>query len=93
MQTRSCAYNCFDSLILDNVLSNLICALFYFQLIVLFSSIYIKYYTSKRDSEWSTTLSAIISLSITLMTTALIPVDVFLVSFMKHSNGTFKVRS
>lgn len=59
-------------------------------LILLFSFIYIKYYTSKHDSEWSTTISAVIALSITLMTTALIPVDVFLVSFMKDSDGAFK---
>lgn len=58
-------------------------------LVLIFSTIYIKYYTSKYDSEWSTTLTAILALSITLMTTALIPVDVFLVSFMKNSDGTF----
>lgn len=58
-------------------------------LVLLFSSIYIKYYTSKHDSEWSTTICAILALSVTLMTTALIPVDVFLVSFMKNSDGTF----
>ncbi|XP_045160510.2 probable lysosomal cobalamin transporter [Mercenaria mercenaria] len=58
-------------------------------LVLIFSSIYIKYYTSKRDSECSTTLCAILALSVTLMTTALIPVDVFLVSFMKSSDGTF----
>ncbi|KAL4237090.1 putative lysosomal cobalamin transporter [Mactra antiquata] len=59
-------------------------------LILIFSSIYIKYFMTRRESEWSTTLTAISALSITLMTTALIPVDVFLVSFMKNSDGTFK---
>ena len=57
---------------------------------LLFSGIYIKYYTSKTESEWSTTISAVVALSITLLTTALIPVDVFLVSFMKNSDGSFK---
>lgn len=59
-------------------------------LILLFAGIYIKYYTSKNDSEWSTTISAILALTVVLMTTALIPVDVFLVSFMKDSDGNFK---
>ena len=45
---------------------------------------------SKTESEWSTTISAVIALSVTLLTTALIPVDVFLVSFMKNSDGSFK---
>ena len=61
-----------------------------FQLVLLFSGFYIKYYMSKTESEWSTTISAILALSITLFTTALIPVDVFLVSFMKNSDGSFK---
>lgn len=59
-------------------------------LVLIFSGIYIKYYMSKTESEWSTTISAIVALSITLLTTALIPVDVFLVSFMKNSDGSFK---
>jgi len=62
-----------------------------FQLVLIFSSVYVIYYTSKKNGEWSSTISAIVALSITLLTTALIPVDVFLVSFMKNSNGTFKV--
>ena len=45
---------------------------------------------SKTESEWSTTISAVFALTVTLLTTALIPVDVFLVSFMKTSDGAFK---
>lgn len=59
-------------------------------LILLIATVFVKYYNSRRDSEISSTLSAIFALSITLMTTALIPVDVFLVSYMKNSDGSFK---
>ena len=33
---------------------------------------------------------SVLALFVTLLTSAVIPVDVFLVSFMKHENGTFK---
>ncbi|KAH3832065.1 hypothetical protein DPMN_105341 [Dreissena polymorpha] len=59
-------------------------------LILVFSGVYVLYYTSRKDREWSSVISAVISMSVALMTMALIPVDVFLVSFMKTSNGTFK---
>ncbi|XP_021342280.1 probable lysosomal cobalamin transporter [Mizuhopecten yessoensis] len=59
-------------------------------LVLLFSTIYIKYFMSKRDSTISSTISAIVALSVILLTTALIPVDVFLVSYMKNSKGQFK---
>lgn len=61
------------------------------QLILLFSVAYVKYFISKRDGTISTTVSSVVALSVTLLTTALIPVDVFLVSFMKNTDGTFKV--
>ncbi len=38
------------------------------------------------------TLVCSISLIIALLTASLLPTDVILVSFMKNSNGTFKVR-
>jgi LMBR1 domain-containing protein 1 len=47
---------------------------------------------SKYDPSKSTTISGIISLSITLLTVCIVPIDVFLVSFMKNSDGSFKVR-
>ncbi|XP_061181759.1 probable lysosomal cobalamin transporter [Saccostrea echinata] len=59
-------------------------------LILLFSGAYVKYFISKRDGTISSTLSSVVALSVTLLTTALIPVDVFLVSFMKNTDGTFK---
>ncbi|XP_025109802.1 probable lysosomal cobalamin transporter [Pomacea canaliculata] len=59
-------------------------------LTLLFSAIYIRYYMSKYDSELSTTLTAIFALTVTLLTSDLVPVDIFLVSFMKNQDGTFK---
>ena len=63
----------------------------FFQLTLLFSAFYIRYYMSKYDSELSSTLAAIFALSVTLLTSDLVPVDIFLVSYMKNSDGTFKV--
>ncbi|KAK7100447.1 probable lysosomal cobalamin transporter [Littorina saxatilis] len=59
-------------------------------LTLLFSAFYIRYYMSKYDSELSSTLTAIFALSVTLLTSDLVPVDIFLVSYMKNSDGTFK---
>ncbi|XP_046564132.1 LOW QUALITY PROTEIN: probable lysosomal cobalamin transporter [Haliotis rubra] len=59
-------------------------------LTLLFSAIYIRYYMSKYDSELSTTLATIFALTITLLTSAIVPVDIFLVSYMKTTDGSFK---
>eukprot|EP00058_Branchiostoma_floridae_P008074 XP_002593562.1 hypothetical protein BRAFLDRAFT_88503 [Branchiostoma floridae] len=61
------------------------------QLAFLFSWFYIRYYQSRHDSEVSSTLTAIAALAITLLTSALVPVDIFLVSYMKTPDGHFKV--
>lgn len=37
------------------------------------------------------TITAIFALAVALITSALLPVDIFLVSYMKNQNGTFKV--
>lgn len=59
-------------------------------LTLLFSAGYIRYYMSKYDKELSSTLTAILALSVTLLTSDLVPVDIFLVSYMKDSDGSFK---
>ncbi|XP_013083911.2 probable lysosomal cobalamin transporter [Biomphalaria glabrata] len=59
-------------------------------LTILFSGFYIRYFMHKYDSEISVTLSAIFALTVTLLTSAIVPVDIFLVSYMKDSNGNFK---
>jgi hypothetical protein len=65
---------------------------FRFQLIIFFSFIYIRFFQSKYESELSSTIVSILALAVALFTSALVPVDIFLVSYMKYSNGTFKVR-
>lgn len=56
-----------------------------------FCWIYVRKYQSQRESEVVSTITAIFSLAIALITSALLPVDIFLVSYMKNQNGTFKV--
>lgn len=58
--------------------------------ILAFCWIYIRKYQSCQESEAVSTITAIFSLAIALITSALLPVDIFLVSFMKNDNGTFK---
>uniref|UniRef100_A0AAY4BRI3 Lysosomal cobalamin transport escort protein LMBD1 n=1 Tax=Denticeps clupeoides TaxID=299321 RepID=A0AAY4BRI3_9TELE len=43
-----------------------------------------------QDSEVISTITAICALAVALITSALLPVDIFLVSFMKYPNGTYK---
>lgn len=62
-----------------------------FQAILAFCWIYVRKYQSQRESEVVSTITAIFSLAIALITSALLPVDIFLVSYMKNQNGTFKV--
>uniref|UniRef100_A0A2K6E6L4 Lysosomal cobalamin transport escort protein LMBD1 n=1 Tax=Macaca nemestrina TaxID=9545 RepID=A0A2K6E6L4_MACNE len=58
--------------------------------ILAFCWIYVRKYQSRRESEVVSTITAIFSLAIALITSALLPVDIFLVSYMKNQNGTFK---
>uniref|UniRef100_A0A671SEE6 Lysosomal cobalamin transport escort protein LMBD1 n=1 Tax=Sinocyclocheilus anshuiensis TaxID=1608454 RepID=A0A671SEE6_9TELE len=62
----------------------------YLQVIVAFCWIYIRKYQSRQESEVISTITAICALAIALITSALLPVDIFLVSFMKYPNGTYK---
>uniref|UniRef100_A0A8C5B9X3 Lysosomal cobalamin transport escort protein LMBD1 n=1 Tax=Gadus morhua TaxID=8049 RepID=A0A8C5B9X3_GADMO len=59
--------------------------------ILAFCWFYIRKYQSRQESEAVSTITAICALAIALITTALLPVDIFLVSFMKNPNGTYKV--
>ncbi|KAJ8776927.1 hypothetical protein J1605_014945 [Eschrichtius robustus] len=58
--------------------------------ILAFCWVYVRKYQSQRESEVVSTITAIFSLAIALITSALLPVDIFLVSYMKNQNGTFK---
>lgn len=58
--------------------------------IILFAIFYIRYYQSRFESEVCSVLSSIAGLAVILMVCALLPVDIFLVSFMKTPEGEFK---
>uniref|UniRef100_A0A8C9YTE2 Lysosomal cobalamin transport escort protein LMBD1 n=1 Tax=Sander lucioperca TaxID=283035 RepID=A0A8C9YTE2_SANLU len=58
--------------------------------ILAFCWVYIRKFQSRQESEVVSTITAICALAIALITSALLPVDIFLVSFMKHPNGTYK---
>ncbi|XP_029451523.1 probable lysosomal cobalamin transporter isoform X2 [Rhinatrema bivittatum] len=58
--------------------------------ILAFCWVYVRRYQSRQESEVISTITAISALAIALITSALLPVDIFLVSFMKYQNGTFK---
>ncbi|NWV14946.1 LMBD1 protein, partial [Ptilonorhynchus violaceus] len=59
--------------------------------IIIFCWVYVRKYQSRRESEVISTITAIFALAVALITSALLPVDIFLVSYMKNQNGTFKV--
>lgn len=65
--------------------------IFHLKVIFVFSWIYIRYYQDHYESEMSTTITAIVALTITLITSAMVPFDIFIVSYMKNSDGSFKV--
>ncbi|XP_031730394.1 lysosomal cobalamin transport escort protein LMBD1 [Anarrhichthys ocellatus] len=58
--------------------------------ILAFCWVYIRKFQSRQESEVVSTITAICALAIALITSALLPVDIFLVSFMKYPNGTYK---
>ncbi|KAK3752742.1 hypothetical protein QZH41_018721 [Actinostola sp. cb2023] len=57
---------------------------------IIFSWFYIRYYQDNSLSEVSSTITGIVALVIALLTSALVPVDIFLVSYMKNTDGTWK---
>ncbi|KAI3363123.1 hypothetical protein L3Q82_011772 [Scortum barcoo] len=68
-------------------------SIFTFVLLVIlaFCWVYIRKFQSRQESEVVSTITAICALAIALITSALLPVDIFLVSFMKYPNGTYKI--
>uniref|UniRef100_A0A6Q2Y1W2 Lysosomal cobalamin transport escort protein LMBD1 n=1 Tax=Esox lucius TaxID=8010 RepID=A0A6Q2Y1W2_ESOLU len=61
-----------------------------FPVILAFCWVYIRKYQSRQESEVISTITAICALAVALITSALLPVDIFLVSYMKYPNGTYK---
>uniref|UniRef100_A0A8D0C9Y0 Lysosomal cobalamin transport escort protein LMBD1 n=1 Tax=Salvator merianae TaxID=96440 RepID=A0A8D0C9Y0_SALMN len=58
--------------------------------ILAFCWVYVRKYQSRRESEVISTITSIFALAIALITSALLPVDIFLVSYVKNQNGTLK---
>ncbi|XP_026550954.1 probable lysosomal cobalamin transporter isoform X2 [Pseudonaja textilis] len=58
--------------------------------ILVFCWVYVRKYQSRQESEVISTITSIFALAIALITSALLPVDIFLVSYVKNQNGTFK---
>ncbi|KAI2805818.1 putative lysosomal cobalamin transporter [Blomia tropicalis] len=58
--------------------------------IILFSIYYVRKYTNPNDSDRCTTATAVLSFVTALLTCSLLPIDIFIASSMKYSNGTFK---
>nr|XP_027197934.1 probable lysosomal cobalamin transporter isoform X2 [Dermatophagoides pteronyssinus] len=80
-------YDVFPNENLAGILSSSLFALLF---IIIFSIYYVRKYSNLEDSIRTTNITAIISLIIALLTCSLLPVDIFIVSSMKYSNGTFK---
>uniref|UniRef100_A0A8D3C1W8 Lysosomal cobalamin transport escort protein LMBD1 n=1 Tax=Scophthalmus maximus TaxID=52904 RepID=A0A8D3C1W8_SCOMX len=61
------------------------------QVILAFCWVYIRKFQSRQESEVVSTITAICALAVALISSALLPVDIFPVSFMKYPDGTYKV--
>ncbi|RDD43340.1 putative lysosomal cobalamin transporter [Trichoplax sp. H2] len=59
-------------------------------LAVLFSFFYTRYYLRRRESETFSTTVIILSMSMALLTSLLLPLDIFFVSSMKNTDGSYK---
>lgn len=55
-----------------------------------FATIFVCRFRHPKDRSTSSTLVSILGVAVALLLAALAPVDIFLVSFMKNENGTFK---
>jgi len=61
-------------------------------LVLMISTLFVLWYRSSRPTERApgSSVIAVLGLSLALITSLLVPVDVFLVSFMKNSDGSWK---
>lgn len=60
------------------------------QFIVLFSIYYVRKYTNPNETDRGTTITAVSSLIVALLTCSILPIDIFIVSTMKNADGSFK---
>ncbi|XP_022093239.1 probable lysosomal cobalamin transporter [Acanthaster planci] len=61
-----------------------------FVVALLFAVYYICHFQGKRHRERSTTVTAVLALTVAILTVALVPIDIFSVSFLKNDDGTYK---
>ncbi|XP_038057530.1 probable lysosomal cobalamin transporter [Patiria miniata] len=61
-----------------------------FVVALLFAIYYICHFKSKRHSERSSTITAVLALTVAILTIAVVPIDIFTVSFLKDEDGTYK---
>ncbi|XP_054152892.1 probable lysosomal cobalamin transporter [Oppia nitens] len=61
-----------------------------FVVILVFCIFYVRRYRNPYESDRCATITSIGALFVSLLTCALIPVDIFIVSYMKTSDGDFK---
>lgn len=62
------------------------------QLCVTLSGLYVHHLSHKRERDLLASVAGVLALAASLLSSALLPVDVFLVSFMKDAQGNFKAR-
>ncbi|CAN7945779.1 unnamed protein product [Ixodes pacificus] len=62
------------------------------QLCVTLSGLYVHHLSHKRERDLLASVAGALALAASLLSSALLPVDVFLVSFMKDAQGNFKAR-
>lgn len=57
---------------------------------LLISFLYVKHFSSQNERDKCSTGTATLGITLALLASLLLPVDVFLVSYMKNSDGSFK---
>lgn len=58
---------------------------------LLFAFAYVKHFWSQTERDKCSAGTAMLGVAVALLAALLLPVDVFLVSYMKNDDGTFKV--
>ena len=56
-----------------------------------FSFFYIRLHRHANDKDVLSNVAAVLGLTVVLASCAIVPVDIFLVSFMKNTDGSYKV--
>lgn len=62
-----------------------------FQMTLIFSFFYVKHLWCQNERDKCSAGTSTLGMTVALLAALLLPVDVFLVSYMKNPDGTFKV--